>query len=252
MIVFNTTKEAVEDFSRYEFKFILDPNLRKRVEEDIKPFVRYDGFASEKLKNKYFVRSLYFDNDVFSHYYEKIDGVRSRRKFRLRTYQTDQKENSPIFLELKGRHLDRTYKRRVKLAQQNLNDIQGTKNLEKLLDHHPGNEVFETFFLDTNLRRIKPKICIDYLRRPYVSEFDVYFRLTFDEMLVGTPSQNLFFEKKAASSLCLPGLTILEIKFHRRIPAWFHRIIQTHNLTRTSVSKFCIGIETCRLAENLE
>ncbi|MBT6601641.1 MAG: VTC domain-containing protein [Nitrospina sp.] len=39
------------------------------------------------------------------------------------------------------------------------------------------------------------------------------------------------------------GFTILEVKFHRRIPAWFHRIIQVHNLRRVSFSKFCKGME---------
>lgn len=252
MTLFNSYDASVEDFSRYEFKFLLDPILRQKIENEIYPFVRYDGYVDQNLNNKYFVRSLYFDNDDFSHYYEKIDGVRARRKFRLRTYKNALQENSPVFLELKGRYLDRTYKKRIKISPHIVDQIQEAKNLEILLEEQTVNEVFETFTFDTNLRKIKPKICIDYFRRPYVSDFDVHFRLTFDEMLVGTPSKSLFFDESSASSLCIPGLTILEIKFHRRIPAWFHRIIQTHNLMRKSISKFCVGVETCGLATNLE
>ena len=36
------------------------------------------------------------------------------------------------------------------------------------------------------------------------------------------------------------------------MPKWFHRIVQTYNLRRLSVSKFCVGMEKADLVENLE
>ena len=47
------------------------------------------------------------------------------------------------------------------------------------------------------------------------------------------------------------GFTILEIKFYRRIPIWFHRIIQAHDLRRVSFSKFCKGMEATDQAVDL-
>ena len=44
------------------------------------------------------------------------------------------------------------------------------------------------------------------------------------------------------SNKCKPGYTILEVKFERGIPAWFHRTIQAYNLRRESISKFVYGI----------
>ena len=41
---------------------------------------------------------------------------------------------------------------------------------------------------------------------------------------------------------CKSGLTILEVKFERSIPLWFHRIIQSYNLRRQSISKFVLGM----------
>ena len=40
----------------------------------------------------------------------------------------------------------------------------------------------------------------------------------------------------------------MEIKFDRRLPKWFHRLIQTYELERLSVSKFCLGMEATGLA----
>mgnify|MGYP006130979537 FL=1 len=49
------------------------------------------------------------------------------------------------------------------------------------------------------------------------------------------------------SVLCKAGYTILEVKFDRSIPAWFHRIIQSYNLKRQSISKFVLGMTYTRL-----
>jgi hypothetical protein len=43
----------------------------------------------------------------------------------------------------------------------------------------------------------------------------------------------------------------MEVKFHRRIPAWFHRILQTYNLDRVSISKFVLGMSSTGLAIDL-
>jgi len=42
----------------------------------------------------------------------------------------------------------------------------------------------------------------------------------------------------------------LEVKFFRRIPPWFHRIIQAYDLRRLSISKFARGMEVCGFAED--
>ena len=39
----------------------------------------------------------------------------------------------------------------------------------------------------------------------------------------------------------------LELKFERSIPAWFHRIIQSYNLQRRSISKYVLGMCYCKL-----
>ena len=105
------------------------------------------------------------------------------------------------------------------------------------------------FIFDSLKKDIKPYILIDYLRRPYINKFGLYFRLTFDNNLLSTRANDLFSDKKYLSWLeCKAGYTILEVKFDRSIPAWFHRVIQSYNLNRRSISKFTIGMSTCGVA----
>ena len=89
--------KKVEDFSRYEFKYLLKKEIRLLVEEEIRCFMQYDGYIDKELGNAYFVRSLYFDNAHSSNFFEKVDGMRTRSKFRIRTYGKNYEEGLPIF-----------------------------------------------------------------------------------------------------------------------------------------------------------
>ena len=92
-------------FTRYEFKYLLRNNEANAIFKESLNFMNYDEYA---LKNKgYFVRSLYFDNYDYDNFFEKVDGIKFRKKFRIRTYNDKIDQNNPIYLEAKGRVQDR-------------------------------------------------------------------------------------------------------------------------------------------------
>lgn len=247
----NTLPVAPQSFARYEFKYLLGTALCEQIESEVSHFMRYDGFVHPEFGNRYPVKSLYFDNAVASNYYEKIDGVKTRRKFRIRTYTDDPKEESPVFLEVKGRHIERTYKSRVRIGRDQVELF--TKNLDCsfLLSTFPGVDLIESFIYDSIRKTVRPAVLVDYMRRPYTSDYDRNFRATFDSHLTAVACGELFPSSGVRRMECLPGYTVLEIKFDRRIPAWFHRVLQSYNLRRLSISKFCTGMEYCGLAEDL-
>ena len=243
-------ENLIQAFERYEFKFFLSKNLRIKIENDISKFMTIDKNAN--TNNKYFVRSLYFDDDFSTEYYNKTDGMKIRHKFRLRTYSLNKNTNTPIFLEIKGRNNQRTYKKRILINKKNL-PLFENQNIPIILDQTLlKNEIISKFFFEKFRRNISPKIITDYWRSPYISEHDRYFRLTFDSNITIKKTSKLFDNNIAYIRKCLPGFSILEIKFNRRIPKWFHRIIQSYNLTRLSISKFCLGMETADISVNLE
>ena len=66
----------IQKFARYEFKYLISQQQSSGIEKEVRPFMQYDGFVSKEMENSYFVRSEYYDNDLFTHFYEKVDGMR--------------------------------------------------------------------------------------------------------------------------------------------------------------------------------
>lgn len=241
----------IEDFIRYEFKFLLNLRRREEVESEVSNFMSFDGHVHPELNNAYYVRSLYYENDAATHYYEKIDGMKERRKFRLRTYGKQFVPSLPIYLEEKNRDGDRVHKHRIPIDPLHLPAFCTPEEYPDLQEFYPGVDLVDRFLFDALRRSLKPKLLVDYVRRPYVSVYDMNFRVTFDSVLISVKADNLFPPGWESWRHSFAGFTILEVKFHRRIPAWFHRIIQAHNLRRVSFSKFCKGMEATHQAVDL-
>ena len=101
-------------------------------------------------------------------YFEKIDGIKLRHKFRLRTYTSTFNEKIPIFLEVKGRVNQRTYKKRFKIIKSDLNKFEGNDDLIKLNKKDINNDLLNFFLFEKLRKNIRPLVLTDYLRAPYI------------------------------------------------------------------------------------
>ena len=239
-----------EHFLRYEFKYILDDETRENIEKELSYFMQLDPFVEQFDNKKYLVRSLYFDDPVNTFYYEKTDGLMHRQKFRIRTYTKEYHENIPIMLELKGRYNNFVYKHRTTVAHNKEN----VKDVFKLLSslENDDNPVSKQFVYDKYRKNINPIMLIDYQRRAYQSKYDYEFRITFDGELYGTHTTELFPKDTLHRRKLIDGYTIMEVKFRKHVPPWFHRILIKYQLNRISISKYCTGMEATSLVENLD
>lgn len=230
-------------FSRFEFKYILPERVREELEGQFQYFVELDPFVADQPGAKYFVRSLYFDNDARVNYWEKEDGQKHRQKFRLRTYTDTSDDGTPQFLEIKGRHNNLVFKHRTPLSesaeQPATGSLFGDPQTADVLGRIEDGPIREQFQFELARKRLRPVTLVDYKRRPYVSKYDPEFRMTFDDNLRGTATDRLFPGPADRSIRVLPGYTILEVKFRYHLPKWFHRLIQSTELKRVSISKFC-------------
>jgi len=242
-------------FARFEFKYILSQKKRDEIEQALQHFLQYDPFVAEQPDHKYVVRSLYFDDPEYTAFYDKIEGLHSRSKFRLRTYSAEQPSadsSIPLFLEIKGRHNNLVFKHRTPVQRAGINwaELNGDALSQALLQYADKSSVLDQFEYALYRKRLTPVALIDYKRRPYVSKYDASFRLTFDEQLSARNVHTLYPGGDSRAIKILAGYTVLEVKFHHHMPAWFHRIIQTHEMTRVSVSKICKGMEVVGLAQD--
>ena len=152
-------KKDNQIFSRFEFKYIINKNLSKLIQQEVKNFTINDYFT--KKKDKYLVRSLYFDNNLFSNFNEKIDGIKNRHKFRIRTYSIQKNEKVPMYLEMKGRDNQRTFKNRTKIKLEDLNFFCSSKNLFSIKKKYLDNKLINQFIFDNYRKKILPKVIID-------------------------------------------------------------------------------------------
>ncbi len=245
---------AVRDklhFSRFEFKYVLRETLRNQIEAELQHFVELDPHVAGKAESKYFVRSLYFDDPSFCAFYDKIDGLHTRSKFRVRTYTEDSSGEVPQFLEVKGRYNNLVFKHRVPMDGGAILLERGDALVEMVLSHAREGKVRDQFEFELHRKRLRPNVLVDYFRRPYISKYDPEFRLTFDEKLRSTATCGLFPRPIDRSRRMLRGYTVMEVKFRHHLPSWFHRLIQCYELRRQSVSKVCLGTETLELAVDL-
>ena len=248
-----TSKNIQQKFSRFEMKYIIRKSISENIQREIRNFMIYDGYAKKKLNKNYFVRSLYFENNNFFNFNEKVDGVKLRHKYRIRTYSNKLDKNTPIFLELKGRENLRTYKTRFFIEQNDLNLFFEKKNYFKLKKNYSDNSLIEQFIFDCYRKNLSPKILVDYNRTPYINKSGLYFRLTFDNNIVSLSNSRLYSTSlNSGWRECLAGFTILEVKFESSIPAWFQRIVQSYQLQIRSISKFVIATDTLGLASDFE
>lgn len=232
---------------RLEYKFLVRNEHLDRLRRKILPFVELDPFTQGDNGNEYTVRSIYFDSSNFEYYHEKIEGIKIRKKLRIRGYDSEA-DKKLIFLEIKNKYNNFIGKNRAPLLFDNLEGLLKTKSIDSYtltnngyVDSVKDGEKFIHHILRSGLR---PTILIVYEREAFFSKFDKSLRITFDKNLryFSHPKlANLYFDKDL--DLATPNHFVLELKFNNGYPRWLQDIVQEFNLYRRSVSKYTICID---------
>ncbi len=216
---------------RNEIKFIISKTMAEVLKQRLSLIMSVDT-NSYNSDNSYLIRSLYFDNENSDAYYEKMDGVEYRKKYRIRIYNFDDKF---IRLECKYKHNNMTSKDQIlidkelcsKIVDGNIDDIDLTKD-----------NLLRQFALDYRLNRLEPSIIVDYNRVAFtyhVSEV----RITFDSQIKsGMYNYNLFDKNATTYSVIDDNQMVLEVKFNEILPESIALILQTVPTFRQAFSKF--------------
>ncbi len=216
---------------RHEIKYTISNAQAELLKRELKTMMSFDTNAFYE-DGSYLIRSLYFDDLDSSAYYEKLDGVLYRKKYRIRIYNDDE---SYIRLEAKMKHNQLTAKKHVlishdiysKIINGNIDDIKST---DKLL--------LNEFLIDMKLKHLIPSVIVEYHRMAYIYPIsDV--RITFDSHIKsGLYNYELFDEKKPTYELIPDGTQVLEVKYNEVLPSAIATILSTVPLCREAVSKF--------------
>jgi SPX domain protein involved in polyphosphate accumulation len=233
---------------KLEYKFFIGNNDLDKLRNKLFPFVVYDEYSKDELHNEYTVRSIYFDSSRFNFYHEKIDGIKIRKKLRIRGYDNI-RSNSIIFLEVKNKYNGFIGKNRAPLNYHDLGKLLKSRSIETytltnngFVDSVKDNEIFLHHMIKDEL---KPTMLIVYEREAYFSKFNNRLRITIDKNLryYEYPNINNLY-KDSDLEHAVPGYSILEIKFDYGYPEWLRNIIQEFNLQRRSISKYTVCIDS--------
>lgn len=228
--------------NRLEFKYRVPVAYLDRLRADVLRYLEPDQFAAVRPNHEYTVRSVYLDSPDYGCYYEKLDGVRTRKKFRVRGYNEGGTE-SQVFLEIKRKDENFISKKRAMVPFSALhNMLSDRRSTEDMVD---GLRIpSESFFYYYQLRRLEPKVLVVYDREPFECTFGSQLRITFDKGLrskIVTDTRRLFehegFREQNAREF------ILEVKFYQVLPQWIKHVLEKYDLTRTAMSKYTSALD---------
>lgn len=215
---------------RHELKFIMTPANALLLKRYLYQLMEIDPNGDDL--GRYMVRSLYFDTLGGSAFFDKIDGVEYRKKYRIRYYNND---TDFIRLESKLKIDDLSKKTQERIT---LDLAQHLMNGEIEEIQLKPNSVLTDFALDIKLNALRPSVIVDYQRTAYLHKaLDV--RITFDELIRSRVYDTDLFKTDYASITVLePEEVVLEVKYNDIIPSTIADVIKHTPMTRLAVSKY--------------
>lgn len=234
---------------RFEFKYMVDERDLDKIRKSISNFMVLDPNAAYNSSNFYSVSSLYFDTDNLASYWEKVDGLKIRRKYRIRTYDEKLGINSKVYLEIKKKNEAIIFKDRSLVPLRKVRKAIEYRSYEELAS--VGEIAVNDYFLGKLISMsMKPKLLTYYKREAYLDSKNSAFRLTLDFDIRAERKKSLDFTSFESIPV-LRGGALIEAKFNRALPLWFSHLVKTHNLVRTSFSKYCAGIVACGMVPGI-
>jgi len=227
-----------DTMNRYEVKYFVATARVPELAAEWSGYTRRDPH-SEGARG-YPIYSVYWDTDDLRFFWEKVEGVKYRRKLRFRRYGS----SDEVFVEVKQRE-DRTlHKRRLRWPAERVARVFGTGgggvDWAGAAEHPVATEVG----LMIDRLRLRPRMSVSYRRLALFGAFDPELRITFDGRIHYHPSHFDIERPFDAGRYVLdPRITVLEIKYDHRAPLWLTKAICRHGLKMVRMSKYCSAVD---------
>jgi hypothetical protein len=224
-------------FNRYEIKYLMPVTALPALRAELDRRLDRDSHGTD---GGYGVWSTYYDTRDLRFYWEKIEGLRFRRKLRIRHYgdRFAVEDGTTVFVEIKQRVNRVTQKRRVALPY---------GQALRLCDHRElvedGAFVQEVLGLVSRLD-LRPVAMTGYQREAFVGRgAEAGLRVTVDRRLRGR-DRDFHLGADAENRLIIPArLAVVEFKANERVPYWLTDLAAELNLNVARISKYCQSVE---------
>ncbi|MCX4779887.1 polyphosphate polymerase domain-containing protein [Streptomyces sp. NBC_01264] len=234
-------------FNRFELKYLVPVEEAAEIRDELAE--RMDRDLHSPVGG-YGVWSLYYDTPQLRFYWEKIEGLKFRRKLRIRHYGdldavTD---DSPVRVEIKQRVNRVTQKRRITLPY---GVARGLCDERRMVKHSPQESAFVQEVLELVVRlNLQPTAITGYQREALVGrDADTGLRVTFDRRVRGRDRDFHFGIATPQNRFTIPPhMSVMEIKVNERTPHWITDLAARRNLNLVRISKYVQSVEAFGLA----
>ena len=220
---------------RHELKYIISTVEKEQLRSRLSGMLQQDSNAQPD--GIYKIRSLYFDDYWNNAYYDKLKGINSRYKYRIRIYNDSDRV---IHLERKIKQGNYIAKESARLSKNMVVSIMRGEYQPLLRDEQ---ELCRKFYYACTTELYRPRVMVDYEREPYIYPAgDV--RITFDtNVRAGLWNLNLFDDKLPTINVLDPDLLILEVKYTELLPSFIQAALPIHSGAPMAVSKYVLGCD---------
>lgn len=220
---------------RHELKYIIDEGTYRVLMGRLAPLMQPDPHAPE---GGYRVTSVYFDDIYGSAYQQKLNGIETRRKFRIRAYDLD-----PSLINLESKHKDDSYVSKLskRLTREQYRSLLNCDS--SFMEGSDSEEdAFGEYYRSDLIARLRPTVIVDYRREALIYPFG-NVRITFDRELSACFNTMDMFSPEARYTRIFDKEVILEVKFDKYIPESIQAALHGLKSPQESVSKFilCTG-----------
>ncbi|MGW2052253.1 VTC domain-containing protein [Streptomyces sp. NPDC001858] len=234
-------------FNRYELKYLVPVEEAAQIRDELGE--RMDRDLHSPVGG-YGVWSLYYDTPQLRFYWEKIEGLKFRRKLRIRHYGDldGVTDDSPVCVEIKQRVNRVTQKRRITLPYATARQLCDER---RLIEHSAKERAFVEEVLELVVRlNLQPTAITGYQREALVGrDQDLGLRVTFDRRIRGRDRDFHFGTANPENRFIIPPrMTVMEVKVNERTPYWITDLAAKRNLSLIRVSKYVQSIEAFGLA----
>ena len=217
---------------RHELKFKISESAAEVLKQKLSLIMSTDDYAYYS-DGSYLIKSLYFDDLNSNSYYEKMDGVLYRKKYRIRIYNND---DSFIRLEKKMKHNNYTAKEQMLISKDIYSKILNGK-IEEIND---ANGLLLEFLNEIRTKHLVPSIIVGYHRTAFTYPISEV-RITFDSNIEsGLYNYDLFDNNMPEYNVDEKGKQVLEVKFNEVLPLHIANILNDIPSCREAVSKFAL------------
>jgi hypothetical protein len=234
----------IRRFNRYELKYVIDTRTAERVRADLDELARPDDHGGTR---GYRVASLYYDSPGLDFYWAKIEGIRFRRKLRLRVYP-DEGGRPPEagLVEIKQRMNRTVQKRRLFLPLDEAARLCAGELPARPLDDADHQVASEVCYL-VQAMHLQPTCITSYRRVAYVGgRYDQGLRVTLDYDCGGRGHALAVEEEARDHPFLPPDAVVLEVKADEAVPDWVSSLLARHGCRLQRLSKYCAALACAR------